>query len=56
MIYVYTLGGDSIDEILVCEGLAKAGTRDGQHKDLLVVTLATLQIETSVNKAQSTVN
>jgi len=34
--YVYTQNGDSIDEILVSEGLAKAWTRDGQHRDLLV--------------------
>ena len=34
--YVYTQDGDSIDEILVSEGLAKAWPRDGQHRDLLV--------------------
>ena len=34
--YVYTQDGDSVDEILVSEGLAKAWTRDGQHRDLLV--------------------
>ena len=34
--YVYTEDGDSIDEILVSEGLAKVWTRDGQHRDLLV--------------------
>ena len=34
--YVYTQDGDSIDEILVSEGLAKAWTRDGQHRDLLL--------------------
>jgi len=34
--YVYTRDGDSIDEILVSEGLAIAWTRDGQHRDLLV--------------------
>ena len=34
--YVYTQNGSSIDEILVSEGLAKAWTRDGQHRDLLV--------------------
>jgi len=34
--YVYTQGGDSIDEILVSEGLAKAWTRDGQHSELLM--------------------
>ena len=34
--YVYTQAGDSIDERLVSEGLAKAWTRDGQHRALLV--------------------
>ena len=34
--YVYTQDGDSIDEILVSEGLAKAWTRDGQHRELLM--------------------
>ncbi len=34
--YVYTQNGDSIDEILVSEGLAKAWTRDGQHRELLL--------------------
>ena len=34
--YVYTQGGDSIDEILVSEGLGEAWTRGGQHRDLLV--------------------
>ncbi len=34
--YVYTQDGDSIDEILVSEGLARAWTRDGQHRELLV--------------------
>lgn len=34
--YVYTGDGDSIDEILVSEGLAKAWTRDGQHRELLM--------------------
>ena len=33
--YVYTQDGDSIDEILVSEALAKAWTRDGQHRDWL---------------------
>jgi len=36
LFYVYTQAGDSVDEILVSEGLAKAWTRDGQHRDLLV--------------------
>ena len=34
--YVYTMRGNSIDEILVREGLARAWTRDGQHRDALV--------------------
>ena len=34
--YVYTEAGNSIDEILVREGLARAWTRDGQHRDFLV--------------------
>ena len=34
--YVYTQDGRSIDELLVSEGLAKAWTRDGQHRGLLV--------------------
>ena len=34
--YVYTQDGDSIDETLVSKGLAKAWTRDGEHRDLLV--------------------
>ncbi len=33
--YVYTEAGNSIDEILVREGLARAWTRDGQHRDHL---------------------
>jgi len=34
--YVCTKEGESIDEILVREGFAKAWTRDGQHLDALV--------------------
>ena len=34
--YVYTQDGDSIDEILVSEGLGEAWERDGQYRDLLV--------------------
>jgi endonuclease YncB( thermonuclease family) len=34
--YVYTIAGDSIDEILIREGLARAGTGDGQHRQLLM--------------------
>lgn len=36
LFYVYTMEGNSIDEILVREGLALAWTRDGQHRDELV--------------------
>ena len=32
LFYVYTLDGNSIDEILVRAGLARAWTRDGQHR------------------------
>jgi endonuclease YncB( thermonuclease family) len=35
--YVYNLEGESIDEMLVREGLAQAWTRDGQHRYMLVV-------------------
>lgn len=34
--YVYTNGGESIDETLVRRGLARAWTRDGQHRNFLV--------------------
>ena len=34
--YVYTDAGNSIDEILVRQGLARAWRRDGQHRDLLL--------------------
>jgi micrococcal nuclease len=34
--YVYTEAGDSVDETLVKEGLARAWTRDGQHRDALM--------------------
>ncbi len=33
--YVYTESGNSVDEILILEGLARAWTRDGQHRDFL---------------------
>ena len=33
--YVYTRSGASIDETLVREGLARAWTRDGQHREFL---------------------
>ena len=35
LFYTYTEAGDSIDEILVSEGLAYAWTRDGQHRDYI---------------------
>ena len=34
--YVYNENGESIDEMMVREGFAKAWTRDGQHRDLLM--------------------
>lgn len=34
--YVYTADGASIDAALVREGLARAWTRDGRHRDTLV--------------------
>ena len=34
--YTYTAAGNSVDEILVSEGLAEAWTRDGQHRDFLM--------------------
>ena len=36
LFYIYTEAGNSIDEILVREGLARAWTSDGQHRDLLI--------------------
>ena len=36
LFYVYTKHGESIDETLIREGLGRAWTRDGQHRDLLV--------------------
>jgi endonuclease YncB( thermonuclease family) len=34
--YTYRMDGESIDEMLVREGLAQAWTRDGQHRDVLL--------------------
>lgn len=34
--YVYTADGASIDATLVREGLARAWTRDGQHRKALI--------------------
>jgi micrococcal nuclease len=34
--YAYTVDGESIDEVLVQEGLAEAWERDGQHRDVLL--------------------
>ena len=36
LFYVYTDTRESIDELLITEGLARAWTEDGQHRDLLV--------------------
>ena len=34
--YLYTVDGNSIDVLMIGEGLAEAWTRDGQHRDTLV--------------------
>ncbi len=34
--YVYSDGGDNIDEQLILDGLGRAWTRDGQYRDFLV--------------------
>ena len=34
--YVYKMEGESIDEMLVRDGVAWAWTRDGQYRDILV--------------------
>jgi endonuclease YncB( thermonuclease family) len=34
--YAYTESGESVEETLIREGLARAWTKDGQHRDLLV--------------------
>ena len=36
LFYLYTRTGESIDAMLIQEGLATAWTRDGQYRDLLV--------------------
>ena len=36
LFYLYTEEGNSIDEILVEQGLARAWARDGQHRDRLI--------------------
>ena len=36
LFYVFTKRGESIAETLIKEGLGRAWTRDGQHRDLLV--------------------
>jgi micrococcal nuclease len=36
LFYIYTEGGESIDEILIREGLATAWKGDGQHRDKLM--------------------
>ncbi len=36
LFYAYTEAGNSIDEMLIREGLATAWTRDGQHRGLLM--------------------
>ena len=36
LFYTYSLDGESIDEMLIREGLAQAWTGDGQHRDVLI--------------------
>jgi endonuclease YncB( thermonuclease family) len=36
LFYGYTYDGESIDELLVREGLALAWTQDGQHQEVLI--------------------
>jgi endonuclease YncB( thermonuclease family) len=36
LFYVYTRRGENIEEMLIREGLGRAWTQDGQHRDLLV--------------------
>lgn len=43
--YLYTRSGDSIDELLIRNGLAVAWTQDGQHRDVLT----SLQLEAASN-------
>jgi len=38
LFYIYTESGESVDEILVREGLAMAWKPDGQHRDVLAST------------------
>ena len=35
LFYLYTTSGESIDAMLISEGLPTAWTRDGQYRDLL---------------------
>ncbi len=35
--YVYTESGQSIDDMLIREGLARAWTKDGQHAEALII-------------------
>jgi hypothetical protein len=37
--YVYKMEGESIDEMLVRDGVAWAWTRDGQYRDILVPSI-----------------
>ncbi|SVB91787.1 uncharacterized protein METZ01_LOCUS244641 [marine metagenome] len=40
LFYIYTKQGESIDEIMVTEGLAHAWTLDGQHANILKMAAA----------------
>jgi len=39
LFYVYTEAGESVAKKLIQEGLGKAWTRDGQHRELLAAIL-----------------
>ena len=43
--YAYTKDGNSIDELLIRNGFAVAWTADGQHRDLLVATQQTAELD-----------
>lgn len=36
LLYVYTVAGQNVEAILIREGLGRAWTRDGQHRDYLM--------------------
>ena len=48
LFYVYTLDGDSIGEILIKEGLAKAWTKDGHHLEHFLELQSLYSIQDSI--------